>query len=391
MATTVNQHQPDLAEDLSAVVANRLAAGQLTAAQLYVAIRGESVVDLALSAPEHPVHVDVDTTCRWLCAGKPIVAMAAGELQRQGTWDLDDPVRRWLPAFDVPDKHDVTLRHLLHHTSGLPKTSARQIFQRSFGRLIADAAAAPLGHPVPGTQVGYVTVYGWHALGAAIETATRADLRDVVADLVTEPCGLDAWLSPMSTSITVRDHGIDPPTLRHQSGKLLPGLSLMAPRALGTLDPSSGMFGSARMLGHFYARALHALSLRSSDGLDETFARMIRDRRGRRLDVHNPWGRKLDFGLGFQVGMEDHLGFEPDSAPSRLSPDSFGHVGDDGGGFRIVGFADPVPGVVLAMYVNGARQSGGAQLMRDLLFEVLDLVTASSDGLQGAAIPKAMP
>ena len=41
-------------------------------------------------------------------------------LVEEGTLDLDAPVQRYVPSFAGPDKEQVTVRHLLTHSSGLP-------------------------------------------------------------------------------------------------------------------------------------------------------------------------------------------------------------------------------------------------------------------------------
>jgi CubicO group peptidase (beta-lactamase class C family) len=51
---------------------------------------------------------------------KPINAAAVMTLFNRGEFRLDDRVRTFLPAFDGDGRGDVTIRHLLTHTSGLP-------------------------------------------------------------------------------------------------------------------------------------------------------------------------------------------------------------------------------------------------------------------------------
>ena len=60
-------------------------------------------------------------------ASKSFTALAIMQLVESGRIDLDAPVRRYLPAFRVADEAAsarITVRHLLHHTSGLPEDSA---------------------------------------------------------------------------------------------------------------------------------------------------------------------------------------------------------------------------------------------------------------------------
>ena len=60
-------------------------------------------------------------------ASKSFTALAIMQLVESGKVDLDAPVRRYLPDFRVADEAasaQITVRHLLHHTSGLPEDSA---------------------------------------------------------------------------------------------------------------------------------------------------------------------------------------------------------------------------------------------------------------------------
>lgn len=50
---------------------------------------------------------------------KHVVAAAAVVAERKGLLSLDDPVRKWLPDLPEYDGPTITLRHLIHHTSGL--------------------------------------------------------------------------------------------------------------------------------------------------------------------------------------------------------------------------------------------------------------------------------
>ena len=60
--------------------------------------------------------------CRWISATAILILRDAGMLQ------LDDPVDRHLPWFDIrqrhPDAPPITIRHLLTHTAGLPREAA---------------------------------------------------------------------------------------------------------------------------------------------------------------------------------------------------------------------------------------------------------------------------
>jgi CubicO group peptidase (beta-lactamase class C family) len=76
---------------------------------------------------ERGVPVEPDSLMRIYSLSKPVIAVAAMLLHERGLLNLDDPVRVWIPSFaelhtivGKPVESDITIRHLLTHTSGLP-------------------------------------------------------------------------------------------------------------------------------------------------------------------------------------------------------------------------------------------------------------------------------
>ncbi|UCC28716.1 MAG: beta-lactamase family protein [Phycisphaerales bacterium] len=67
---------------------------------------------------EHRVPITPKTVFELASTSKPFTATAVLLLEQAGKLTLDDPIRSYIP--ELPDFADaVTLRHLLHHTSGL--------------------------------------------------------------------------------------------------------------------------------------------------------------------------------------------------------------------------------------------------------------------------------
>jgi CubicO group peptidase (beta-lactamase class C family) len=67
----------------------------------------------------------VDTHFRIGSVTKVFAAMGALVLRQRGLLELDDPVKKFLPSFSIispyDDPHDITLRELMGHLSGLPR------------------------------------------------------------------------------------------------------------------------------------------------------------------------------------------------------------------------------------------------------------------------------
>jgi CubicO group peptidase (beta-lactamase class C family) len=75
--------------------------------------RGYGMADL-----QHAVPIGPASVFHVASISKQFTAMAIALLEAEGRLSLDDDVRRWLP--EVPDfGRRITIRHLIHHTSGL--------------------------------------------------------------------------------------------------------------------------------------------------------------------------------------------------------------------------------------------------------------------------------
>lgn len=102
-----------------------------------------------------------------VCATTPAVLRLVAE----GRLTLDDPVQKWVPAFEGTGKAKVTVRHLLAHCSGLP--SYVRFFRTMSGKDTIVEAAAREGLMVePGTKMIYSDL-GFILLMAVVEAASE--------------------------------------------------------------------------------------------------------------------------------------------------------------------------------------------------------------------------
>lgn len=98
----------------------RDAAGDLSGASIAVA-RGDRVVfarGYGLADREHRIAVGPDTVFRIASVSKQFIAVAVMQLVEQSRVGLDDDITRYLTTFPLQG-HRVTVRQLLHHTSGI--------------------------------------------------------------------------------------------------------------------------------------------------------------------------------------------------------------------------------------------------------------------------------
>ena len=74
---------------------------------------------------EKKIPATSETICRIASVSKLFTSTAIMQLRDQGKLHLDDPLSRHLPWFKMHASHtdapDITIRHLLTHTAGLPR------------------------------------------------------------------------------------------------------------------------------------------------------------------------------------------------------------------------------------------------------------------------------
>jgi CubicO group peptidase (beta-lactamase class C family) len=94
-----------------------------------IVVKNEQIVyNNAFGYADRPRNIKAtpDTVYHWWSMTKIPTAMAITQLCEQGKLDLDDPVKKYLPWFEViypsGESSVITIRNLLQHTSGLPDT-----------------------------------------------------------------------------------------------------------------------------------------------------------------------------------------------------------------------------------------------------------------------------
>ena len=152
--------------------------------------RGYGMASLELGVPNSPRTVmDIGS------ASKQFTAAVVLLLAQEGKLSLDDEVQRWVPG--VPRmKQPVTLRHLLHHTSGWRDYTDLMVFDGMQEEAVTTAADAlrSLGRQralnfEPGTFFTYSNT-GFFLLGQAAERASGRSMRDLLRERIFAPLGM---------------------------------------------------------------------------------------------------------------------------------------------------------------------------------------------------------
>ncbi len=132
--------------------------------------------------------MQIDTLFDLASLTKPIAtATVVALLVEDGVLSADDMVTTHLPEFR---RDDVTILHLLTHTSGLPAWKALYLDPGSRDEVVAHLGALP-----PAQAVGEKVVYsclGYIVLAELVTAATGRSVGDLAAERVFEPLGMSA-------------------------------------------------------------------------------------------------------------------------------------------------------------------------------------------------------
>ena len=327
-----------------------LKSGLFPGAVLTVATGGEVVFEAAWGGVTHvpwSARVSPGTVYDLASLTKPLaVALSVMALIERGKLHLDDTLGSFLS--EVPlDKIQISIRHLLGHTSGLP---AYRPFYKELIHLAPDSRllemkklfmAEPLVS-LPGTQAGYSDL-GFMLLGWVIESLTGKSLADVAQELVFEPLHVKGLYFPLTSIPAIGQISPKAPLtkgkreyLRERCCKGLVAPAEVCPFrkrvvcgevhdlnawVVGGVAGHAGLFGTAGSVAKLLLRLLDIYKGRSNvpnfpKGLLQEFWRI------QNSDTGSTWA------LGFDTPSP-----AGSSAGSSFSPRSIGHLGFTGTSF----------------------------------------------------------
>lgn len=121
---------------------------------------------------------------------KPIVATAVMQLVAEGRLLLDEPLGRHLPEMSGRGRPDVTARHLLTHTSGLPEIDWPTTLQQLPERAVSfEAACSETPLFLPGSSFSYSTLT-FYLLAELITRLSGRPFTDYLEARVFGPFGM---------------------------------------------------------------------------------------------------------------------------------------------------------------------------------------------------------
>jgi len=178
----------------------RVGEGRVGAAVLAVTTSGGTVRAAPFGATgDRPTRVDDRF---WIASiTKPIVATAVMQLAEAGRISLAEPLRTYLPEL-AEDRADVTARHVLTHTSGIPDRWGEDLRDRpTRSDLVELAFTAPLEFG-PGSRYAYCSL-SFYVLAELLARMDGVAFEESLRRRVLAPLGMD------DTSFSAFEPGVD--------------------------------------------------------------------------------------------------------------------------------------------------------------------------------------
>ncbi|KAJ5658197.1 uncharacterized protein N7484_001846 [Penicillium longicatenatum] len=212
-------------EPVRELLQKQLSSGDELGLSLFVNIDGKDVLDLwggHTDVPKtKPWHKDTIALV-WSCS-KVVTNFATMLLVDRGQLDVNEKVATYWPEFAANGKENITVAHVLSHTSGVPAWESPVTFEELCDNKAATeklASQAPWW--TPGERSGYQLSNQGHMVGEVIRRITGKTLEQFVADEITRPLDADF------------QYGV-PEDQWHRTADLVPPPAL----PIGSLDPAS--------------------------------------------------------------------------------------------------------------------------------------------------------
>ncbi len=326
-----------------------------TAAVLHVRSDGEVICEEAFGkrAPGG-ASVTADSIFDLASITKIFVGTALLVLFDQRRMALDDPIVGILPEFAGIDarRSQVTFRHLLAHTSGLP---AHVNFRDELGAkaVIARVCATPLSAS-PGTTISYSDL-GFMLVGESVARIAGVPLDEALRSLVCEPLGLGHTMYQPRRDLMDQIVCTEKDAWRR---RLLRGeVHDENCWAMGGIAGHAGLFGTAAEVGDIAEMYRQGGALGARRTLLRPTASEATREQAATVDERR--------GLAWALKASDQH-----SSGARLSSSSFGHTGYTGASIWV----DPQRALTVALLTNRVFCSRQPEPIRSLRAAVHDAV-----------------
>jgi CubicO group peptidase (beta-lactamase class C family) len=340
-------------------------------AQLYVSLGGldgTKVASVSLGEASPGVPYTVNATPQWYCCAKPVTALAIGQLWEAGKLDPFRPVSDYLPRFGGPGRDQITLAHLLTHTSPVPagKDPLLGAVYAPYARRRELVYAMRVR---PRKQIGNRANYGawwtWLLLAEVIEAVDGRPYDDYLRQEVLGPAGLTTARNALTLDEYRAGAVPQPANYVADSGHPPAPSHWVTTQAALTECVPGFMRGTMADLGRLFEILLAGGTGPGGQIITpQTLARLTARHRTNLVD---PWGG-ADWGLGFKLEC-GHIDPWLISFSRHSSPRAFGHDGM----LTCLCFTDPDNGLTVALQLNCKIEP---QRHRERMIRICDAIYA---------------
>jgi len=116
------------------------------------------------------------------------------QLVEQGKVSLDVPIQRYVPSFPAKPEGDITLRHLMTHTSGIRHYRGLEMLSKKRYETVEAALGIFKDDALefkPGAKYRYSS-YAYNMLAAVVEKTSGKSFRQYLREKIFEPAGMTA-------------------------------------------------------------------------------------------------------------------------------------------------------------------------------------------------------
>jgi CubicO group peptidase (beta-lactamase class C family) len=160
--------------------------------------QGEVVYEQAFGwrdlSKRHKDSIRIDDAFQLSSDSKMFTAEAVMLLKADGKLDYDDDIRKYIPEFPYAG---VTIRHLLHHRSGLPRYDSmadkfwpdrkKPFSNEALIAMLVEKVPEPYG--TPGDDFFYNNI-NYALLASVVERVSGQHFEDFMRERIFEPCGM---------------------------------------------------------------------------------------------------------------------------------------------------------------------------------------------------------
>ncbi|MES2461746.1 MAG: serine hydrolase [Armatimonadota bacterium] len=274
--------------------------------------------------------VTPDTVFQLASLSKPITATAIAGLVGDGSVSWDDPIRKYLPDFqmDTPSvTQQVTIRDFLSHRSGLPDHTGDELEDMGYSQ---DQILHQLRYVSTGNRFrsAYAyTNYGFTTAGVAAAKSVGKSYDDFIADRLFRPLGMTSTSTRFADYVASPNHAVGH---ARENGQWIAKYQ----RKPDNQAPAGGVNSTARDMAQWLRLLLAGGKI---DGRPVIDASALAETQ--RAQIERPNG---PYGLGWNVGNDSQ---------GRPRPN---HSGAFSQGAATAVFALPTEGLGIVVLSNGA-------------------------------------